>query len=287
MLKKILGGFVILILCWSLLLSFLPANIDTTQNQWNGNLIKAEAYLFERPLLANTAVILGSSMAARVPLNTVNNRLINLAFGGFSAYDGLELVLTKAQKPTTIYIETNTILKEHSEEFHEAVFSPIRYRLRSVFAAFLTKNQPVAVLKGLIRYKKGERAKERASPLNESPPVLNQTILDNSIKQYASIPSDSFVAARLSELASYIHALEATGCSVVFFEMPVHPSLCQSALSTKIREEMYKRFPKERYSYIPQPDCGQYHTTDGIHLTGASAAVYATYLTGNISRFDV
>lgn len=284
MLKKILACFVILVLGWSLLLKFLPIDIDTTQNQWNGNLIKAEAYLFERPLLPNTAVILGSSMSARIPVAKTNDSLINLAFGGFSAYDGLELVMTKAQKPATVYIETNTILKEPSAEFHEAVYSPIRYRLKSVFAAFLTKNQPFAVLKGLIRYKKAGRSNVSALPLEEIPPVVNQTILDNSIKQYASHPSDIFIKARLTKLAFYINALEAEGCSVAFFEMPVHPSLCRSALSNRVREELYKRFSRERYTYIPQPICGQFHTTDGIHLTSVSAALYAAYFTSNISR---
>ncbi|SOD81292.1 hypothetical protein [Spirosoma fluviale] len=277
MLKKILVGFVILLLGWSLLLKFLPADIDTTQNQWNGNLIKAEAYLFERPLLSNSAVILGSSMSARIPIAKTNDSLINLAFGGFSAYDGLELVMTKAQKPTIVYIETNTILNEPSEEFHQAVFSPVRYRLKSVFAALLTKNQPVAVLKGLIRYKKGGRTKVSALPLRDPPPGVNQTILGNSIKQYATCPSDTFITARLTELATFIHALEENSCKVVFFEMPVHPALCQSALSIRVREALYKRFPRERYTYIPQPGCAQFHTTDGIHLTGASAALYADY----------
>ena len=286
MLKNTLLGFVLLLLGWSVLVNLLPADIDTKQNQWNSNLIKAETYLFEQPELTNTAVILGSSMSARVPINKANDSLINLAFDGLSAYDGIELVLTKTQKPTTVYIEINTIFKERNEEFHDALFSPIQNWLKSAFDAFLTKNQPVAILKGLIHYKKDRRTEANVLPVAEVPPIVNQMMLSSSIKMYASYPSDNVITARLNRLASLINALEKQGCNVVFFEMPVHPSLCQSALSIRIRYELYRRFPKERFTYIPQPDCDQFHTNDGIHLTAVSAALYASYVTSKRLRLD-
>lgn len=284
MLKKILFSSIILVLSWSLVLNFLPTGLDMNQNQWNSNLIKAESYLFERPALKNTVVILGSSMAASIPINKVNDSLINLAFAGLSAYDGLELVMAKAQKPTTVYIETNTIFKDGNEEFQNAVFSPIRHWLKSVFSVFLIKNQPVAVVKGLIRYKKADRKANILSTLEEVPPAINRTILEMSVKQYATYPSNALIMTRLTKLASFVRALEEKGCNIVFFEMPVHPSLCHSALSTKIREELPKWFPREQFTYIPQPGCTLFHTTDGIHLTAVSAALYAAYLNTNINR---
>lgn len=284
MLKKILFGSFILVLGWSLLLNFLPTDIDINQNLWNSNLVRADSYLFERPTMTNTAVILGSSMASGIPINKANDSLINLAFGGLSAYDGLELVMAKAQKPTTVFIETNIILKERNEEFHDTVFSPIRYWLKSLFPVFLIKNQPMAVIKGLIQFKKSARKVDTVTPIEKVLPIMNRTILDSAVKQYATYPSNTVIMARFTELASFIQALEAKGCNVIFFEMPVHPSLCQSSLSTKIREELYKRFPRKQFTYIPQPECTLFHTTDGVHLTAASAALYADYLSTNINR---
>ncbi len=284
MLKKIILGTVILLLGWSLVLKFLPNDINLNQNQWNSNLIKAESFLFERPKLTGTSIILGSSMAASLPINKATDSLINLAFAGLSPYDGLELVMAKAQKPSTVYIEMNTVFNDSNTEFHDAVFSPIQNWLKSAFSIFLTKNQPVAVIKGLIRYKRTTIEEDRVIAVHEAPPAINTKILDVFVKQYTNYPSKSLIVRRLDKLGFFVRALEKQRCNVVFFEMPIHPSLCESPLSTKVREELHKRFSKERYTYISQPECTLFHTSDGIHLTAGSAALYATYLSTNINR---
>ncbi|MCC5613249.1 hypothetical protein LC612_42875 [Nostoc sp. CHAB 5834] len=247
------------------------------QNQWNANLVRAEDYLFAKTDLKKSSVVVGSSLSARVPFDDISH-LVNLSFGGLSAIDGLQLIHANAQYPVCVYVEVNTLLNGKNESFSSELFSPTRYALKSYFPIFLTRNQPIAILKGLIRYKRvPERLPLADRKVDEKKTDIGQETINQIKVQQRSLLTSASSGSQLEELTRSLRTLEKKGCKIVFFEMPIHPSLCHSVYSATIRKELYKRFPQKTYLYIPQPTCGQFQTTDGIHLTASGADLYADY----------
>jgi hypothetical protein len=71
--------------------------------------------------------------------------------------------------------------------------------------------------------------------------------------------------------------LKSKGVNIVFFEMPLNPSLVELALSRSVRKRFYDFFPENENNYIKVPDCSGYITTDGLHLNDKEAALYTAY----------
>lgn len=274
-----LGAFI----AWSVVIGILPEDMGWEQPIWNENTSLGQDFLYGDPLGEEDIVVLGSSLSALLPLDSITGRRVRrLALSGMGVRDGLAILESMAKGPAMVLIETNLITKAPNDEFSKALLSPVPRELGRYFPAMRQRNQPVTVLMGGLFYlKNGAPADRRPVIVPERP--INQFMLDQRRAEYAEvIPADELslslqsLRLRLERLASR------TGTKVVLFEMPVHPDLCESDRAEGIRKEIGKVFAEDDFSLFLAPDCTVYRTSDGHHLTQASAMQYARFLDGRV-----
>jgi len=91
---------------------FFPKMIPRAENQWIGNYIKAQSYIYDH---ANAAlVIVGSSLSNRLHGDLLPSKAFNLSFDGLSALDGIKIVLETNMHPRTIFVEMNVLDRDRA-----------------------------------------------------------------------------------------------------------------------------------------------------------------------------
>ena len=106
---------------------------------------------------------------------------------------------------------------------------------------------------------------------------------DNQKKEQENIPDASSIDKQIAEISSLIRLAENYHVKVIFYETPVHPDLAKSRSAVFIREKMLTAFPPSKYDWLPHPEDSKYQTTDGVHLTSASAIAFGKLFQNEIS----
>ncbi len=276
MIKNTLVFFLFILLVYTLIIKLLPDDLDTGQHQWNENLIKAQNYLYNEANINEKTIIIGSSLSVRLIMDSLSNHFINMALGGLGVFDGLSIINHRKEKPKRILIEMNKILREEDEEFSKTIFSPPGYYLKKYIPALQEKNQPVGVVKGLL-FNLLEKKTNKPNKI-EIQPKINEKILSRAISTHSKAPLKSKLRNVFGKLKEQIDILRQNGVSIVFFELPIESVLHNLEEPTIIRQSFLKEFPKSDYEYIEQPNCKDFYTTDGVHLSEKSAVNYTIYL---------
>ncbi|MBL7956437.1 MAG: hypothetical protein JNM49_00635 [Flavobacteriales bacterium] len=276
MIKRALLVFAALVLGYSLFLRFAGVDWDTTQHLANGNRIKAERFAFDHSADGGT-VIIGSSLAYRLVLDSFPVGTANLGFGGLSVYDGLELIRRSGRKPKRVIVETNILFREPDRAFLDALFQPGLYQIRERLPLMREENQPSGVLFGWLK----QRLLQGHSPsaVSDSSAGPSAVLLAEHRARYAEVPADSVQVRFVDMLAQGIKAVEGSGAEVVFFEMPIEAELEESKLSARTRALVRERFPAHRFV---RADGQGWRTTDGLHLTKPEAARFSGWLAAAI-----
>lgn len=265
---------VCLLTLWSVLMQWLPEDLDTGQSLWDDNLIAAENCLVATQKKTDYVALLGSSFSQLLHIDSVAGmEVYNLGLGGQGVGDGLN-VLAAGATPAIMLIETNIILKEDNEDFGQAVGNPVSVLALQVVPGLRQQFQPVGVGLGLVR-RAGQRSEIKAD-LTDRP--INEASLKAKREEYAEPVPAAALRTRLETLRERLKPLEAAGARLVFFETPIHPELCDSPRARSIRDGVKTIFPPATYVYIPQPDCNDYFTSDGHHLGNKSAVTFARWL---------
>ena len=80
------------------------------------------------------------------------------------------------------------------------------------------------------------------------------------------------------QLREFVDVLRSRGSDVVLFEMPMHPDVCAAEGVVHMRRAISLALSPETYRQLPPPDCGEYGTTDGLHLSSDGAMLFAETL---------
>ena len=287
MIRKTLIVTIAFVLLWSVIVNFLPQDLVTFQSQRDRNLILAQDYLYNTTGLHDKRVILGTSLSQRIVLPLLPDNFYNLAFGGQGVFDGLDIVNHIQEKPGVVFIEMNNILKPEGELFTESLFGPFTYNLKKYFPFLQDKNKPVGVLRGLSRPR---QEADVDLDIKEDTPE-NSTAYNAALEQqkntYNLKPKKKELDLAFQRMRDAVEQLEKEGSTVVFFEMPVHRELCATQRVQTIRQRFFKEFPRDKYLYIKQPNCNNYRTTDGIHLTKASGNRYSIYFKNRVDALSL
>jgi hypothetical protein len=255
-----------------------------TQHQWQGNLIKAEEYIYVKGDSCKK-VIIGTSQSNRLIMDSLPG-FVSLSFPGESIFDGLNIVSRQGHSPKEVFIEMNQLMRGEDKGFLGSLFSPYLYWKRKWVPALRDGKQPFAlagksiafIFKGSAKIKNLHITDDRSENLDQSKQAgLFQMMLGIQEANYSKPPDPKILNQNLNLLGDYVDVLQKKGSQVIFFEMPVNQRLCNLALAKETREGFYKRFPKVQYLYIPQPECSEYKTTDGVHVSQEDAAKYSSY----------
>ena len=256
--------------------------MQLSQHQWQDNIIKAQNFIYHTEGKAPENIIVGSSMSCRLVQDSLQD-FYNLSFSGQSVFDGLRILKAQKNLPKHLFIEMNVILKKEDKNFTDALLNPFLYTLKKYIPVLRDGKQPMAIAGFLL----SEVIKETGNATTPTTSSVNQDALfmktlNVQRKDYLNAPGKETSEAIFTQLKDYTDYFQQEGVDVIFFEMPVHPSLCNLPKAVVIREKFYQNFPRDKYYYIPMPNCNIYHTTDGIHLTQEETLVYTSYLKNRI-----
>lgn len=279
MIRRSLLVALLLVLGYMLFLRTVKVDWDTTQHLANGNRIKAERFVFAGADSFHT-VIVGSSLAYRIDLDSFPPGTANLGFGGMSVHDGLELIVRSGKRPRLVLIESNILFRETDKTFMDALFAPGLYAIREQMPMLREENQPSGVLYGWL----ASRAKRVVAVEADSVDAPVEAMLAAQEHEYDVLPAPAYQEACAERLIAYVGAVEATGAEVVFFEAPIHARLVNRPLALLNRDLVRKWFPGHRFIGIPEGT--PWRTTDGLHLVKADAHRYSGVLARAVERLS-
>lgn len=259
-------------------------HISNSQHIWQENINNAQRYLYND---STTNVIVGSSLSNRLIMDSLPG-IYNLSLQGQNIYDGLAVIFQKKSMPDRVFIEMNIVLGVENQTFTRSLFSPITYTIRKYFPSLRNEYQPVGQL-GKIAMNAIEKIQPESKLLKSVPvsPEMFEKTISLRIRDYSVTPDSLVINARKATLKKYVSELESKGATVVFFEMPVNERLSNLSMPCCIRQAFYSTFPPDKYTYISMPDCSEYHTRDGEHLSSEEAVRYTAYFKTQIRKYNI
>ena len=274
MIKKTLIYFLVFFALYNAAVYLWEPDITTGQSQNQGNIVSAENYIYNGK--GKDIVIVGSSLAFRMKQDYLPKNYYNLAFGGNSIYDGLEIIKRSGNVPKIVLVETNIFMRPGNAGFISSLFTPGLSEAKNTLPGMRTSNQPVNLLMNELQHLMAKNKQAAAAPQTDT--VLYNKVLQNHLNEYERVPDIDTADMRVEALKNYLDYLKGLGVKVMFFEMPVDCELANTPLTRYLGKKLEYEFPPALYPRIPAPDCRKYTYNDGEHLSATSAMDYSGYL---------
>lgn len=255
---------------YTALIIITKPNVTVMLNQWQGNMVAAQDYIYDNP--DRPVVIVGSSLAAKMDMEYLGPDYWNLAFAGGSVSTGLEIIARSGARPKIICIEAN-IFRDTDEKMIADLFTPLVWKWKKYIPSLRLKYQPFTIAYNLVN--RLFKTKSRLENAHQVDPAFFQKMLDSYREQYSKAPDEREVSRRIGVIRGQVERLSARNARFLFFETPIHPGLADSVQSSYVRKRLMEAFPPGAYTWLPRPDDAKYRTTDGIHLTDGSVYEFA------------
>ncbi|MEM9540570.1 MAG: hypothetical protein AAGA60_13845 [Cyanobacteria bacterium P01_E01_bin.42] len=246
-------------------------------NQWQSNVIQAQRYWYDRSK-DSQLVMVGSSLMANIPAETMGKKVINLGMAGGCTQTGLEIVARSNQTPEIVLAEINdTLERQRDRDLLASLNHPLLSPLRRYFAIFREEYKPISVLVSLLRGSdreedieiedievaniEVEEESDLSSELREQ--EIERLVRENNI----SLPPNLkiLLEGEASQIEQQVKALEQKGIRVVFVDIPRETEVTKTPRQQEVASLMRSLFPPSRYDWFEVP-VGQWRTSDGLHL---------------------
>lgn len=271
----------------------LPRRYFYLPGQQRANHERAQHYVQNAP--ADASVLAGSSMANELSESILGQDCFKLTFPGGCLFTGLELVRETGRRPRLLLIESNLLMRDPDRELISETVSPWREQLRRRSPIFEEEGRPSNFVIGFTRLwlKRTVRTAQRLTGTATPPVPMEQRRVDAAAltrimqvnrQTLDRAPSSAELARRTNQLGAIIDSLSRQGCTCVFFEMPIDPSLQHLAEPEAVRQAMRSRFPATQYHWVEFSNHQDFRTVDGIHLTPADADVVARELIASVDK---
>lgn len=263
---------------------------------WQRNLMTAQEYIYDSR--SAEVVIVGSSLSATLSSHEdiMPEDYFNLSLTGRGSFEGLEIVRRCRALPEILMIEANVLMRPVDESFLNRLFLPIVSSLTGILPALRAEYTPARLAVGSVRVATtlfGRRFK-RESPTIEGAGTASAAsgrshafdiMLRLQLEAQATPPNPAQVDEKMTLLKSYVDYFKQQGVLVILFEMPCDKRVFDSPLPVFLRTMLRNRLPPEAYDYLPLPDCGNYVTTDAVHLDYETGRRFASCLVGQVEEF--
>ncbi len=281
MIKRSIIVCFLALLAWHLAFPYLSRWYYVIPGQQRANYLRAQKFVHDSPAAAR--VIVGSSIADRLPDQALGPNHVKLAFPGGGAFTGLEIIRHSGRRPSVVWIETNMIMRDAEADLLENAVAPWRVELRKCSAIFKEEGRPSNFGVGIVKAAVAKACKVGGSladgsgrePEAAKGPAPEQGMLDDVMRanrdHFERRPDVADLAKRVERLAGFVDELTRAGCQCVFFEMPIAASLVNLAEPVAVRKAVGDRFPRGTYHWLEFDSSRAYQTSDGVHLVPADA----------------
>jgi len=276
MIKKSLISGLIISIVYSVVIELNP-ELSFHPHLWQGNLVKAQKYIYDDDNTSKENILVGSSLSNRIVMDSLPG-FYNLAFPGQSSYDGLRIIKNMNILPKNIYIETNFALREENEKFINSLFHPVFFYSAKYIPIMRIQKQPIGVFIEELYKFLDIKSDDIEKPVNED---LFQQLFQDQEKEFSWDPGETRIKKQTDLMAEFVDYFEKNGVKIYFYEVPINYKLVQYTYPSIARNSMKEKFPPERYHYLPS-DTSKYKTTDGLHFNKQEAARYTHFFKTHI-----
>jgi hypothetical protein len=259
---------------YAALIEYWAPPVRAGQDQQSDNLIAIEHFLYDAP---PSAVIVGSSMAGRIPLAALGPDVGSLALAGQSPLVGLDIIARSGRTPGRIYVEINNIAGPADETLVDSVFAQPGFTLKRYVKALRRAYQPVNLAISLLR--RAARGRDEVDYPRIEDASLHETLITLVQTELNDAPDAEVLARNLAEMTRLTDSLAGRGAEIVFFEMPIDPQLEATPAVTAVRQAVHVAFPRAHNCWNGETVPTGLSSTDGIHLDSNAAANFGTSLT--------
>ena len=271
--KLVIATAVTLLIAYATFLAYgpRPAHVKI-QSQWQKNTFVVEKY-FRLVRAGETSqpkiVLVGSSLAERLDFSRDEPCIYNMALTGESMRTGLNAIVKSGKIPKQVFIEINIPDRKNNTVLVEKASG----MLPSVSRLFHTENIPMNFLfSSMASGKKGSSSSEVSSKVLE-------IALESKRQTYSKAVQPGAIKIALSEVNELVRTLESRGTQVVFFEMPIHPTLEHSVMAQQVRSAFQQTFLQRKIvGYDDLAKGKALQTVDGLHLGSDEAAQVSSIL---------
>ncbi len=281
MIKKVFVVTLTLFVCYNLVVAFVETNDYISQSVNQDNLIKIQEFFDnDHP---KDYIIVGSSVAANLDPEVIQDQFHNLAFYERSLFDGLAIIKASGHIPQMIFIETNFVKRSPSLKTEDLILNSQHKMLTRS-----STNEPRQT-EIQFAYNKFVQDKKKKESLvawpTDNPEDSFTKIIQQKVEEYDELlENEAHLDKQLDLLEKEISYFEQKGVKIVFFEMPYHPDVCASAGYNLSRNKVYRVFPQNQYEYLQSYNCGDFKTQDGVHLLAESAHRYTKLFVEQVKK---
>jgi hypothetical protein len=281
MIKRSIIVCLLALLAWHLAFPYLSRLYYVIPGQQRANYLRAQNFMHDSP--ADARVIVGSSIADRLPDQALGRSHVKLAFPGGGAFTGLEIIRHSGRRPPVLWIETNMIMRDTEADLLDNAVAPWRMELRNRSAVFKEEGRPSNFGVGIAKAAVAKACKVGGSLSGSAAPgpgaakspaqdgVMLEDVMKANRAHFDRPPDGADLAKRVERLAGFVDELTRAGCQCVFFEMPIDASLANLAEPAAVRKALGERFPHATYHWLEFDSSRAYQTSDGVHLVPADA----------------
>lgn len=281
MIKKSVLTFLVLLIGLSLFLFSSKHSFNSSQYQYQGNVIKAQKYLYNDSLPA--VAMIGTSLSANLNAGSLPG-VYNLSMPGLSVFDGLNIIADRQGLPRVLLIEANYSFKPANADFTNAFsFKPVDF-LKAHFIALRDENQPVGIT---LHYLRSLHPSKAVSDTNAIPANLFEEMLQFQ-KNNLSHTDTSLVRTSLELLYKKVQEITDRGTKVCFFEMPVNKALEHLPELNIVQTNIIRHFKSNPNVFFITSDVSHtYRTKDGVHLNQHELLIYTQYLSTSLHNLSL
>lgn len=226
-------------------------------------------------------VLIGSSLAARLPEDLWPAGFENLSLGGHAPLVGLDILTSSVRTPRLVVIEINWIVRatvfKGLNELDQSLLKPFRPWLRGLRVAYQPNN---LLLTSAARLTSDRNPETACMALDKNAPKRSGGQAGPRIELAPPSFTETQTVRALTRVEKAIQSLQERGVSIAFVEFPVSAGMANSDYAVTLRQRITHRFPT-----IPllQFDPSAYSTTDGLHLTPDSARRFGCALLNRLN----
>ncbi len=275
MIKKALLFFIVFLAGWLTLTQSIQWPSKSI-SQWENNDRLVGNYLYSNEQNNWNTLIVGSSMAYRMSINQnpYKDSVYNLALGGLSIYEGLEIIKQSNHIPKYLLIESNVLHRFERENFASSYFIPGITRIKSTFIGMQPQYKPITFIQYIyfgVRsrliaiFKTPKDHSESITPSFQEDKTnvnLKKHNLDKIILNHNRVLENWNWEKAAEKINHYIQYFEKQGSKVILFEMPCDSLLLGSNYYRFVRHKINYTWPQ--VSHLKASGC---KTTDGVHLS--------------------
>lgn len=280
----VLAGALGLVAAWQWVVAALPRRPTLAESNYQANLLRLQAFdrvRDARPVLA------GSSITGRLLedyfAGTSARHVSNLGLDGSGPALGLELVLTRTNRPAAIFIEANLLSapQDENDAVLREAFHGMSFTLARVLPFLRAENRPSTRLYDWIKHRADARTAARTrgpAAAGPGPDAVSQHFLFNR-------QPEAERQAHRRRVRSALEALQPRGLPLILVRFP-REGVPDAPRETDFGDELAREFGLPQIALGPAMRAfgTEPAYTDGTHFTPESARLAARILADALTR---